>query len=428
MAWFGDMAIRNLTADEFSAVLKENLTPSATIKTPERLFGRQRALTQIERALASEGRQIFIYGDRGVGKTSLALTAANLLNDTSAEPIYVLCGSHETFAKVMKAVGDQVTDVSERFESGGTGHEFGGSIGGIGATFKGGQKRRVEIPLPSALNDALDIVRYVLARRAGRIVIVIDEMERMPPDEREKFAELIKNIPELDSRVRFIFCGISNTVNELIGTHPSVGRILETIELEKLHHDSLWAIIEAVSRKTGIAVEREALIRISQISDGFPHYVHLIGESMFWSAFDDEEFVDKILPSHFRAGIAGAIQRAEAILRAQYERATMKTKNTGDYEEALWALADRTSDKRQLSEIYDSSYKRIMIGRRGRTMLEREKLNQRLLTLRKESHGRIVVGYGSGWFGFRENIVRGYVRLRAEAQGIELGKTSPLNV
>jgi hypothetical protein len=34
----------------------------------------------------------------------------------------------------------------------------------------------------------------------------------------------------------------------------------------------------------------------------------------------------------------------------------------------------------------------------------------------------VVFGYGAGWFAFREAIMRGYVRLRAEDKGIDLGK------
>jgi uncharacterized protein len=58
-------------------------------------------------------------------------------------------------------------------------------------------------------------------------------------------------------------------------------------------------------------------------------------------------------------------------------KATHKTRNTADYEEALWALADSTSDKRQISQIYDSSYKWIMLKRTDRKLLTREQLNQR---------------------------------------------------
>ena len=111
--------------------------------------------------------------------------------------------------------------------------------------------------------------------------------------------------------------------------------------------------------------------------------------------------------------------RSEAALRAADEKATHKIRNTADYEEALWALADRTSDKRQIAEIYDSSYKWIMLKRTGRNMLTREQLNQRYRAMRKDSQARINAGFGSGWFAFRKNIMRGYLRLRAESQGID---------
>ena len=86
------MSLRGITDDDLKAVLAENLTPSDSIKTPERLFGREKTLQTIDRAFNSPGRQIFIYGDRGVGKTSLAQTAALLNTGVENLPIYVMCG------------------------------------------------------------------------------------------------------------------------------------------------------------------------------------------------------------------------------------------------------------------------------------------------------------------------------------------------
>lgn len=422
------MAIKGLSEGEFRRILEQHFTPAATIKTPDRLYGRERALRDIDRALQSQGRQIFIYGDRGVGKTSLAVTAAILHSAGDQPPIYVVCSEAGTFGTVVKAIGDAVIKIEDKFETRGNPAEVSGSAFGFGAGAKLPTPSVASIPEPTSLNEALDILRYVLAKRSGNIMVVVDEMERTSSNiEREKFAELIKNLPELDNRLRFIFCGIATTVSELIGSHPSAGRILETIELKPLHHNYLWEIIERVATETKVTVEREALVRISQISDGFPHYVHLIGESMFWSLFDDADFLSAVTEDHFRMGIAGALMRTEADLRLRYERATMKTKNKEDYEEALWALGDTTSDKRQLTEIYSQSYRRIMVERPKRPELTKEKLNQRLLALRQESHGRIVIGYGSGWFGFRENIMRGYVRLRAEHEGIRLGRDNAIS-
>ena len=422
------MTIVGLTKDEFKEVLSKNLTPSATIKTPERLFGRSRSLQQIDRALNSMGRQVLVYGDRGVGKTSVALTAAFLFGSDDASVIYVICAKEDTFESVIQAIGKKSNSAAQNIETPGSTGTYSASLLGVGGSAKRGEPRVPKFELPRSMNDALEIIRYLATKGVEKKIVVIDEMERIgSAAERAKFAEFIKNLPEVDSqdRVKFIFCGIATTVDELIGAHPSAGRILEPIQLLKLHHDDLWRIIGTVADKLHVEVDRNILVRIGQLSDGFPHYVHLVGESMFWSMIDDESAVSTVSKRHYDLGISDALLRAEPTLRSQYEKATMKTKNTEDYGEALWALADTTSNRRQLTEIYEYSYKRLMHKRNGRRMLPKDKFNQRLLVLRKEAHGSVVVGYGSGWFGFRENIIRGYVRLCAEARGVELGKDVP---
>ncbi|MEM6585544.1 MAG: AAA family ATPase, partial [Pseudomonadota bacterium] len=127
------MTIRHCDQDQLKEVLAKRLTPSAHITTPERLFGRERKLTQIERAFNSSGRHIFIYGDRGVGKTSLAVTAAYLHQDTSEEPVYVLCGEDSTFASVLHAVGVNALPLKERMETTGSPMQVSGGIPGIGS-------------------------------------------------------------------------------------------------------------------------------------------------------------------------------------------------------------------------------------------------------------------------------------------------------
>ncbi len=417
------MAIAGIDQNTISKIIRDNLTPSSEITTPERLFGRERSLRDVTRALNSNGRSVFIHGDRGVGKSSLALTAATLITDLSMTPIRILCGKEDTFAKVIRSIGNACINVTQRIESSGKKAQYGLNIFGSGASYSPGERPHAEIFLPESLNDALDIIRFALEKRTGQFVIVIDEMERIASEtEREKFAEFIKNIPALENRVKFIFCGIAATLTELVGDHPSAGRILEPVKLERLRHDDLWQIIEVVAKSLNIEIESEALIQISRISDGFPTYVHLIGDLMFWSVFDDPETTTVVKSRHFRDGITGALKRSDATLQAQYDKATMKTKNTQDYEEALWALADTSSDWRQLTEIYEYSYRRIMFQRAGRSMLTKDVLNTRFHCLRKEGHGRIVINKGAGWFAFRENITRGYVRLKAQEQGIQLGR------
>ena len=410
------MAITSVNETEFRKVISKNLTPSEEIRTPERLFGRVKNLTSIDRALNSPGRQIFIYGDRGVGKTSLAVTAAHVHNTSASPPIYVPCGRTSTFSGVIQAIGKNMQPASSRMEKAASGRGLNINVpivGGFGIA--AGTPASTTIAPPTTVDEALDVIKYVAERRSGRLIVVIDEMERIEATkERDNFAEFIKNISTLENDVRFIFCGIGSDINKLLNAHPSAGRILETISLEKLRHSDLWSIILAANRELGIEIDTDMLVRISQISDGFPHFVHLIGDTMLWDVFDDTENVKRIGRAHFKVGIKGALERTEAILRSQYKKAVQKTKNTEDYEETLWAMADNSSYRRQLSEIYESSYVRIMRRRGGRKTLPKEIFNQRLLSLRRDGHGRAIVGHGAGWFSFREKYPS---RLRPASSG-----------
>lgn len=421
------MPIANLNDVELSQILGECLTPSKEIVQKERLLGRDGYLKQIERALHSEGRHIFIFGDRGIGKTSLAVTAAALNNFVDERPIYVPCGMNTSFADVLLAISNSTVPVEQRMEqkkqSGGFNLSLP-SIGGLGANY--GLETK-SLPKVSNITEALDVLRYLSKKRRGRTIVIVDEFDRIAEDaDKILFSELIKNSSTLDlaSDVRFIFCGIGRNVEELLGAHQSAGRYLEPVELEKLHHNFLWDIIRNVAERTGVNVPAEYLTRIGLISDGFPHFVHLIGQCMFWAMHDDPRNVESCDRSHYEAGIKGALQKTEVWLKMAYQKATEKTKNKVEYEEALWALADKAETRRQVSDVYSRSYKRIMSQRQGK-LLDKETFNDRLLTLKKPTHGEIVIGHGAGWFSFKESVLRGYVRLKAETEGVELTPDIP---
>ena len=96
------MTIRGIDQSRFGEILKQHISPSDPIDTFEHLVGRARQREMIEEALTLPGRHIFIYGDRGAGKTSLALTAAYEHNPSSSAPAYVACGSTTTFQTIIR--------------------------------------------------------------------------------------------------------------------------------------------------------------------------------------------------------------------------------------------------------------------------------------------------------------------------------------
>jgi hypothetical protein len=412
------VAIKGLEIEKFKAILKENLTPARAISSPQHLKGRANVLRQIDRSFNSPGKHIFIYGDRGVGKTSLAQTAAFIQQSSDSSPILVTCGGASFLSTVRDAVrsalpaGDAV--FQKKIE-----HKLKTGIGGFGYDLTRSLTSGVVPPIES-VNDAIQLLKFVGESHSKEPVIVFDEFDQLPDDsQRKTCAEVIKQVSDQALNVRFVLCGIGTSLEDLIGVHLSTGRYLSPVQLQPLTQDARWEIIESAATALGVTVGRNFSLRIGQISDGFPSYVHLIGEQLLWAMFDDDEVIGHCQQRHFGQGVSSAVAEAETTLKIIYEKATQKYSDT--YQEVLWAVADKHSLRRQTSEIYERSYLPIMEDRHARRTLSKRVFSDRLNKLKTSRHGEIVVSKGAGWYEFRENIVRGYVRPRAEKEGVHLG-------
>lgn len=251
------MAIKGVDQDRIAEVLRRHLTPSAHVTSPERLFGRERKLVQIERAFNSHGRHVFIFGDRGVGKTSLAMTAAFLHQHTNDEPVYVLCGESSTFADIIFAVGNNALPLKERMEAGASRGTLGLNVPGFGASYKPGDRSAANFSAPADINEASNIIRYINERRPNGTVVVIDELERLKSEEdKTRLAEFVNSISSVQTETKFILSGIGHTVEDLLGAHRSATRKLETIELERISHDELWKIVSTVAEELGFMLTK----------------------------------------------------------------------------------------------------------------------------------------------------------------------------
>src|SRR3954447_8486716 len=89
--------IRDFDRDAFERTLRETLSPTTPIRTPQFLRGRDNLLEGIRRAFLQPGRHVFVHGDRGVGKTSLAQTAAFQQKGGNGDPIFLGCDNASTF-------------------------------------------------------------------------------------------------------------------------------------------------------------------------------------------------------------------------------------------------------------------------------------------------------------------------------------------
>lgn len=411
------MAIGVLTENEFSTILEAHLRPSRPIDTPELLFGREHAIERMGEAYQSMGRQVFIYGDRGVGKTSVAKTAAYELNATDSDPVYVACGPLVSFGSLMQDVYKQLVGpkaVAERKVTRTGEMDLKAVRAGASCEFVVGG-----VPEIRDVNSAIDAMRKACPERHPRRVVIVDEFDQIESEsDRALFAALIKQLGDQEVNACFVLVGVGRSLDQLLHKHESCYRYLESVPLERLDFTGRWEIIDKCARALGVEVNDDSRLRIAQISDGFPHYVHLVSQKLFWEAFRDEGIVVTVSPDHYQMAVRNAVLSIEYHLRQAYDTATKKYKD--DYEEVLWAVADHFELLRNTESIH-GSYRRIMEDL-GKEPMDRNRMSLRLNSLKSEMCGHILVSPKRSWFEFKDSVVRGYVRLRAEDKGVRLAR------
>ena len=224
----------SLTEHQFVSILKQNIRPAQPIDSPELLQGRELILRDIGRTLHSPGMHVFIHGERGIGKTSIALTAAKSF--MQADPPYVGCDERSTFdglvGDICAALLDQTYLSSGKDVKGTAGVNVGlfkveGTLGGSG---------RVSMPSKIAsVNHAANLIRESAESRApSEPIIIIDEIDRIAShDVKSQLAEVIKVMHDMRVPIRMVMCGIGKTLDEIIGSHLSASRAITGFELPR---------------------------------------------------------------------------------------------------------------------------------------------------------------------------------------------------
>jgi hypothetical protein len=412
------MAIRGLSAEAFENRLRSVIRPSRPVDRFEVLVDRSAELARIEEAVASPGRHVFIYGERGAGKTSLAHTAAYKHESAYSRPVFCACGRQTSFASIVRDATEQLLARPKAVAT-----ELTRDVGVAGGFFTAkASLREVARALPEHidLNTAVALLQEATAGRRGRAIVVIDEFENLESAaERVLFSELVKQLSDRDVPVALIFCGVGRSIGDLLQAHLSAHRYLEGVRLPTppLSFDGRDALVRMAAETLGVAIDDDVVLRISRVSDGFPHYVHLLCQKLFWLAHRVPHDVECIDVPMYRQAVSEAVDSAEAHLRLAYERAVLKDRD--DYREVLWAVADRPDDDRNIQRVYAESYLRIMLACH-RIPLELAEFQGCVARLRSEPYGAILVNRRRGWTGFREAIMRGYVRLMAEHAGVAI--------
>jgi len=431
------MNLKRLDRRDFGHELEKYFRPQSPVDDVDLLQGRESQLLQINRAVASTGRSIFVWGDRGVGKTSLAVASAQQNLPASLQPISVSCDDRSRMLDLMSTLVDELRGKSPLARE--VEYKAGAMFSGLGVERT---TRSAELGLQN-VNDvarALDaaIEQWREKFRGHNPIVIMDEFDLLPPPERKYFGDVVKQIGDRRLSITLIFCGVSESLDNLLAGHESASRYVEPVQLERLYLDDCMKILDAGAQALSVTIHDDHKLRAAQISDGFPHFVHLLGSSMLWEWYDDPQAGSRIDPRHFEAGVIRAVTSTYKKLEELYHAATRKYTAGWDY--VLWAAADHHQLMQPSNMVWDS-YCRIIAeataikakdpatslpeivssNEKRPDPLDKSRFYNKMSALKSKRHAHVLKGTRAGWYQFSIPLLRGYCRLVAQRYGIRLG-------
>ena len=236
--------------------LFEVFSPSAPVDREEIFAGRADQLAALAVVSRQRGQHAVIYGERGVGKTSLARICAERARQENSFVANVTCDSGDTFLSIWTKVLEEISVVA------------GGEHGNALQFLREGQTTPNE-------------VRLVLRQLASeaRVLIFIDEFDQVATAEvRKRMAETVKILSDNSVRATLVIVGVAQNVTELIDEHESVARAIVQVQMPRLRPRELSQIIDKGLAAAGMTITVPAANRIVNLSQGLPHYVHRLAQ------------------------------------------------------------------------------------------------------------------------------------------------------
>lgn len=412
--------------EEFSEYLKTVVSPSEPISSIERLVGRVDDLKQIRRALLDPGKQVFIIGERGVGKTSLANTSANLYQSSDANFIKVNCAPDTTYKSLIANIAIKVMRKSLTHDV--TSKNTRKAVLGIlkGPSYEKADEITVnEVDIVnriSSIADGLAILEQISQQHSDMPVVVVDEVDQLEKENIPPFSHLIKALSDQEIKIKFIFTAVAKTIDFIFNAHESIRRQIELIELPRMGWDERIDLVNKILSKFAITADRNTAIRIAAISDGFPFYIHFLLQKMLYEIFEREEVVSEIDIDDYYKALNLAIKHMNPEMAEKYNKAI--NRRVADSEYILWATSIGEWISNNLEEMYDA-YKEILwqLNEDDQAPISQKDFNVYIRFLVKPSHGPVLMSSTRGKRGeyeFVEKMFKGFIRMQAELHSINI--------
>jgi Cdc6-like AAA superfamily ATPase len=287
-------------------------SPGAPIDEFDLLAGRGPQIDRMIDTVMQRGQHAILYGERGVGKSSLANTFATKLlgGARTVTCIPVNCHPTDDFSAVWRKV-------FRRLETNG---------GNLAAKYPG-------------LVDPDEVVMELSGFSLNTVpIVILDEFDKLHDRGlRNRVANTIKNLSDRSVRTTVIIVGVADSVSDLIEEHESIARCLRQIPMQRMSATELKEIVEKRLSSLGMTINSDALAYTVSLSRGLPHYTHLLNQQSAKKALTARDLTINL--QHVESALGACMEETAQTIREQYHKATMSPRKGNIYKEVLLAAA-----------------------------------------------------------------------------------------
>jgi Cdc6-like AAA superfamily ATPase len=301
------------------------LFDGAPVDEDDLFAGRSSEVLKMLRTVMERSRHVVLYGERGVGKTSLSNIfwkrfSKNLRSFIVAR---VQAGPHDDFSSLWIRALEEL------------------QAAGITA----GKAEYVQFDVNYEIITPSHVRRELQKIGVNAIpIIIIDEYNEMKNGGAKNLtANLIKELYDFSVTATVIIVGVAENVSELIEDHASIGRALVQVPLSRMSESELREIIKKRADRTPMIFSDDAVWTIVVLSRGLPFFTQTLSKHAAISAIEHRRTT--ISTDDVDSAMTKFIDDTEVSFREAYRAATQSNQDNFFKQSLLACALARTDDE-----------------------------------------------------------------------------------
>lgn len=277
-------------------LLRDLFAPAQPVMERGRFAGRLDVLATLIEIIEEQRSHVVVYGERGIGKTSLMHILGDLARESQYIVSYQSCGANSRFDEIFRAALAEVPLL------------YLGNLSPLTAEAESGASFADKLPAEGF--NARELGALCARVTGTRVLIVLDEYDRIEDASfRESVAELIKNLSDRAARVHLVIAGVASNLQELIGYIPSIRRNVIGLPMPRLASKDVAALIAIGETAAGIRFDPRVIEMIDLLANGSPYLVRLLSHHASMKALDAGRL--EVLLDDIDAALDKAVDEAE---------------------------------------------------------------------------------------------------------------------